>query len=280
MNLTDFIQRTTPPLPWAEGDNIPWHEPGFSSRMLQEHLSQAHDAASRRFEIIARQVDWIDRRVLESKPATILDLGCGPGFYSAALARLGHTSRGIDYSPASIQFAVRTAESEGLSCSYTCQDMRQAEFPPGNQLVMLIYGEFNIFRRDHAAAILDKAWQALEPGGYLLLEPHTEPMLQQIGGEPPSWYASPGGLFSPQPHLVLQENFWNGDSQTATCRYYVIEAATAAVTRYAQTFQAYSDDEYRSLLSEHGFEDILMLPALSEQDPQDGLLVILAHKQD
>ena len=46
-SLTDLVHRAPIPLPWAEGDNIPWHDPEFSQRMLREHLSQAHDAASR-----------------------------------------------------------------------------------------------------------------------------------------------------------------------------------------------------------------------------------------
>lgn len=278
MQLTDLIHRTTPPLAWAEGDNIPWHEPGFSARMLQEHLSQAHDAASRRFEIIARQVDWIHSQVLHGKPSNILDLGCGPGFYSAALARLGHTCRGIDYSPASIEYARRTAQDEQLDCTYTCQDMRQADFPPANQLVMLIYGEFNIFRREHAAAILNKAWQALEPGGTLLLEPHTYSAVRQIGEEPSSWRSSPGGLFSADPHLTLQESFWDGESQTVTVRYFVVDAGSGSISRFAQSFQAYTDDDYRLLLCEHGFTDIRFLTALSEQYPQAGLCALLARK--
>ena len=48
MNLLHVIQRSPAPVPWAEGENIPWHDPAFSERMLTEHLSQAHDAASRR----------------------------------------------------------------------------------------------------------------------------------------------------------------------------------------------------------------------------------------
>jgi SAM-dependent methyltransferase len=279
MNLIDLVHRTTFPLPWAEGDNIPWHEPGFSARMLREHLSQAHDAASRRCEIIARQVDWIHSQVLSRTPTTILDLGCGPGFYCAALARLGHTCRGIDYSPASIEYAVSKAVSEGLSCTYTCQDMRQADFPPANQLVMLIYGEFNIFRPADSALLLDKAWRALPPGGTLLLEPHTYAMVRRLGEEPASWHSSPGGLFCADPHFVLREKYWDEGSHTATVRYYVVDAASGKVTPYAQSFQAYTDDDYRNLLVAHGFGDIQFRPALSEQDPQEGLFVILAHKQ-
>jgi len=48
MNLLDIIQRRAVPVPWEEGEKIPWHDPDFSRRMLREHLSQTHDLASRR----------------------------------------------------------------------------------------------------------------------------------------------------------------------------------------------------------------------------------------
>src|SRR3954449_4200661 len=99
MHLADLVNRQFPPEPWAEGDNIPWHEPAFSARMLAEHLSQAHDAASRRAATIDRQVAWIDETIRHGRPAAILDLGCGPGLYSGRLAARGHTCVGIDYSP-------------------------------------------------------------------------------------------------------------------------------------------------------------------------------------
>ena len=89
MNLTDLINRSSPPLPWDEGDNIPWNEPDFSRRMLNEHLSQAHDAASRRFAIIDQHVDWIHNKLLAGQSTKILDLCCGPGFYTSRLAKLG-----------------------------------------------------------------------------------------------------------------------------------------------------------------------------------------------
>ncbi len=52
------------PTPWDRGENLPWQDPRFSERMLREHLSQRHDGASRRFEIIDRQVQWIDHALL------------------------------------------------------------------------------------------------------------------------------------------------------------------------------------------------------------------------
>ena len=50
MKLPDLVGREPAPDPWTEGEKIPWHEPEFSRRMLEEHLSQHHDAASRRLE--------------------------------------------------------------------------------------------------------------------------------------------------------------------------------------------------------------------------------------
>ena len=97
MNLLDVVSRNLNPEPWVEGEKIPWHDPAFSSRMLQEHLTQAHDLASRKSDAIEAHVGWIHQTLLGGKPTNILDLGCGPGLYTSRLARLGHTCRGIDY---------------------------------------------------------------------------------------------------------------------------------------------------------------------------------------
>jgi SAM-dependent methyltransferase len=278
LNITDLINRNSPPIPWAEGDNIPWNEPGFSRRMLKEHLSQAHDAASRRFETIDRQVEWIHTMLLAQQPTTILDLGCGPGFYTERLSHLGHTCHGIDYSPASIEYAIQTASLDKANCTYICQDIRQAVYPRGFGLVMLIYGEFNVFRPADAAQILAKAWQALEPGGVLLLESHPFQVVQGLGEKPPSWYSSRGGLFSDVAHIVLRENFWEADAHVATNRYYIVDADTGQVTRYAQSMQAYADDEYRGLLSSQGFGQIQLLPGLLGQDSPKDFIAVLGRK--
>jgi hypothetical protein len=73
MGLEDLVNRLRSPRPWTEGDNIPWNEPEFSRRMLLEHLSQAHDAASRRFKIIDKHVDWIHTVLLSGQRKRILD---------------------------------------------------------------------------------------------------------------------------------------------------------------------------------------------------------------
>ena len=279
MRLLVLRERAAPPEPWAEGNNIPWHEPGFSQRMLQEHLSQAHDAASRRAGTIDRHVAWIHRSLLGERPAQILDLGCGPGLYTIRLARLGHRCVGIDYSPASIAYAQAAAAAEQLPCHYELADMREAELGAGFDLAMLIFGELNVFRREHAAAHLARVRRALADGGALLLEVHTFAAVRRIGEQPPSWTARPSGLFAPTPHICLTEHFWHDESRAATSRYYVIDAASGAVSRYAQSFQAYTEEEYAALLRDCGFGEVAFFPAL-DGGPGEGqpeLQVIVAR---
>jgi SAM-dependent methyltransferase len=281
MDLISIIQREIPPQPWAEGDNIPWNEPGFSQRMLREHLSQEHDAASRRFAIIDRQVDWIQQVVLKNQASRILDLGCGPGLYASRLARLGHACTGIDFGPASIAFARETAKQNGLKINYIEGDMRQTDYGAGFELAMLIYGEFNVFSPSDASLILAKAWSALKPGGRLLLEAHTCAAVQGIGIEPGSWSAAESGLFSAQPHLLLEEGFWNAESKASTRRFYLVDGSTAKVTRFAASYQAYSEEEYQFLLEKNGFTNILFYPSLTGIDDETArqFLVIFARKE-
>ena len=156
MKLIDVVRRQAIPEPWAEGEKIPWNDPDFSRRMLQEHLSQDHDHASRRFAIIDKHVGWIHSLLL-GRPARILDLGCGPGLYASRLARLGHECVGIDFSPASIAYAREQAQAENLRCTYLQQDIRVADYGAGYGLVLLIFGEFNVFSPIDARAILRKA---------------------------------------------------------------------------------------------------------------------------
>ena len=100
---------------------------------------------------------------------------------------------------------------------------------------MLLFGEFNAFRPVDARRILNTAHAALSEGGILLLEPHTFATIRKLGEAGPSWYSSPAGLFSDQPHLVLKESHWHAATRTATTRWYVLDAATAGVTRCAHS---------------------------------------------
>lgn len=279
VKLLDVLRRQSVPKPRAEGERIAWDEPDFSRRMLNEHLSQEHDAAGRRFEVIDSHVRWIDGQVLKGNPTRILDLGCGPGLYTSRLATLGHQCVGIDFFPASIAYAREQADEEGLECTYIQQDIRTSDYGGGYGLVMLIFGEFNVFRPGEARGILEKAYRALVSNGFLLLEPHTFEAVVKLGEQASSWYSAERGLCLDEPHLCLQESFWDGDGNVATERYHTVNAATGEVTRHSASTQAYTDGQYWCLLVDCGFGEVAFYPSTGGSPGNAGsdLTVILSQ---
>ena len=261
--LIDIVQRDERPAPWAEGDNIPWNDPAFSERMLREHLSQEHDLASRKTATIDGHVDWIFSSILGGRPARVLDLGCGPGLYTQRLARRGCECVGVDFSPASIRHASEAAAADGLSCRYHHGDLRDRDFGRGFDVVMMIYGQFNVFPRTVGMEILKKALDALVPGGRLLLELQSAEQITTGGQAGPTWYSAQAGLFSDRPHLVLQESFWDDDASASTQRFMVIDAATGGVSSHALSNEAYTDVELDEALRATGFNTVKRYASLS-----------------
>jgi SAM-dependent methyltransferase len=263
-----------------DAEKIPWHEPEFSRRMLREHLSQAHDAASRRAERIDAHVEWIHAAVLGGQPARVLDLGCGPGLYTSRLAARGHRCLGVDFSPASIDYAKREVERERLACDYRLQDLRDGNFGRGFDLALLLFGEFNAFRRADATRLLSAAADALGDGGTLILEVHDSTLVQALGTTAPTWHAADSGLFSDAPYLCLKESAWSDAERASVERWIVIDVATAEVSVFASNLQTYSDREYRDALLAAGLVDIETHGPLGGAAPAnaEGLFALTAGK--
>ncbi len=240
--------------PWDGSYKIPWNDPEFSARMLKEHLSQSHDLASRRSSYIDEQVKWIYETFCKSQPCKILDLGCGPGLYLKNFIIRDCSGKGIDFSPASIEYANKLVKDGAL---FVCNDIRKAEFGEGYDLVYMIYGEFNVFSPDEIALILDKAHAALNDGGTLLIEPHTFEAVRRIGEAQDTWYKMPSGLFSARPHVCLIDNHWNDELKVALQYFHIIDIESGTVNHHRSTTKAWDEDEYRQLLKNAGFKNIV-----------------------
>ena len=273
MNLIDIIHRTPEPEPWAEGEKIAWDDPVFSGRILAEHLSQEHDEASRRSELIDAHVDWIHSALLKGKPSNVLDLCCGPGLYTSRLTKLGHRCTGIDFGPASIRYAKKIAEKEVLDIAYAQADIRHVDYGKNYDLVTVIFGEINVFKKDEFLQIAQKAKTALREGGTLLLEAHTFEAVEAIGDSAPFWYSEESGLFSDKPHFCLIENFWDEEVQVATVRYHIVDATMGAVSKQAWSTQAYTEDEYEEILHKAGFKEIIFHDSFGEVEDENFWLI-------
>ncbi|MFO7562621.1 MAG: class I SAM-dependent methyltransferase [Enhygromyxa sp.] len=278
LSLQTIVERKAPRA-WSRGYKLPWADCEFSERMLEQHLSQEHDAASRRFEKIDAHVDWLHRSLLRSRPSKILDVCCGPGLYSNRLAALGHECVGIDYGPASIRWAEQQAESSDTPATFVLSDVSRGRLPRKQDLAILLYGELNSFPPAAARKLLRRIKGALKPGGRLVLEVHAFATVEQQGQEPRSWSTQQSGLMAPTPHLLLSEHFWDAVQEAATSRYYVIDAETSRVDEIRTTLQAYSRDAYRGMLIDAGFEKVRFRKALGSKELiEPGFEVIVAQR--
>lgn len=244
--------------------------------MLLEHLSQAHDAASRRWKFIDAQVEWIHRTLLHGNRSRILDLCCGPCFYLQRLARLGHKGVGIDYSPASVLYGRDQAAAEGLDVTVIEGDIRHTEFGGPYDMAMMMSGELNVFRPEDVKSILSRVIRSLAPAGRLLVEVSTmEAIKWKATGV--RWYGAQSGLWSGKPHIVLQESAWHEPSRTCVVRYYLVDSATALVRRYSATYQAYAPQDYEQSLRTAGFSDIRWVEGWSDIAGNGGMEALTAR---
>jgi SAM-dependent methyltransferase len=245
---------------WDGAYKIPWDDPVFSRRMLAEHLSQEHDLASRKSQMIREQVQWIHEHMCNNTPVKLLDIGCGPGLYIEQFAALDYDCCGIDFSPASIEYA---RSHLGEKVKLVNGDIRSVDFGSGYDLATMVFGEFNVFSPDECKKILKKTFEALSPGGKLLLEAHTFDAVERVGRAPNSWYKSgPGllGLFSDDPYICLIENRWLDKQKTALQQFHILDPADGSVKSYRSTTKAWTNDQYKQLLKEAGFANVSIHP--------------------
>ena len=119
------------------------------------------------------------------------------------------------------------------------------------------------------------------PGAVLLLEAHTFEAVREMGERGAHWYSAPSGVFSDRPYLCLPESFWHPHLASTTERYFVVDAHAGGVTRYASSMRAYTDAEYRALLSECGFGDVRFHPSMGgdADERESGLMVLTSRKR-
>ncbi|MBO2563531.1 class I SAM-dependent methyltransferase [Shewanella algae] len=253
MNINKLISQHLPIRLLPNESKIPWNDADFSQRMLENHLSQEHDWASRKLAVIERQVDWLCSQLAPG--AKVLDLGCGPGFYTQLLAKRGFCCTGVDFSPASIAYAQQQAQTAGLDIDYQLLDVRSYRPTKKFDFIMMTFGELNVFSAADAKSLLKHCANWLTPNGKLLVEVHSFDEVKRQGQAEPSWQRHSQGLFLDAPHLLLTEHAWDEALQTSSTLFWVIEE-NGKVTRFGSRMQAWQDEEYLQLLNECGFNKI------------------------
>jgi 2-polyprenyl-3-methyl-5-hydroxy-6-metoxy-1,4-benzoquinol methylase len=128
-----FSQASKPPL-FEPCESRFWDDSHISKSMLEAHLDQTYDGASRRTAGIEKTVRRLTNSGFLKTGDRVLDLGCGPGLYSSRLCLEGMKVTGIDLSRRSVDYARDQAEKERLDINHVCTDfsisiMRESLMP-------------------------------------------------------------------------------------------------------------------------------------------------------
>jgi SAM-dependent methyltransferase len=256
--LRRVFDRPQPAVPWRDGANLPWDDPAFSRRMLAQHLDQSHGAASRRLPEIRAQVPRLTEWLGLAPGMRLLDVTCGPGLYAAEFARQGVHVTGIDFGPASLEYA-RTLCAD-LSCEFVSGDVRQMNFTGrAFDAAIYLYGQFTVLKPAESADVLARIHASLKPGGRVALEVLNDDLFDKKNST--WWYTDRGGLWGDFPYLHLGERTWDETQRAAVERFYTVNLETGEMQCYGLSDQAYSTAQMTGLLQSAGFSQVTIRPA-------------------
>ncbi|HKK31429.1 MAG TPA: class I SAM-dependent methyltransferase [Alphaproteobacteria bacterium] len=135
----------------------------------------AHESWDARWQSAEGRDEWLnpDARVVrfaqerrQAGDETALDLGCGVGRHSLALARLGFVTTALDASLSGLEFARAAAEEEGLAVIFERGAMTALPFPDASfqyvlSLNVIYHGDATVVRQ-----AIQEIHRVLKPGGF------------------------------------------------------------------------------------------------------------------
>lgn len=142
---------------------MPWYEDWFD-RAEYELVYRRRDESE-----AERAVDLVERIADPPPKAELLDVGCGRGRHTRALARRDYRVTGIDLSGRALSTACERAREEGLSIAFRRQDMRRPMGAEAFDGAVNFFSSFGYFKEEdgHQQAISAVA-EALRPGGFFV----------------------------------------------------------------------------------------------------------------
>jgi ubiquinone/menaquinone biosynthesis C-methylase UbiE len=139
----------------------PWYIQAFGKDYLDRYAHRSDTAAR-------SDIPFLISALRARKGARILDLCCGAGRYSRALAKAGYSVAAVDLSAELLQAAAR--QSHRKTC-YARVDMRRLPYGSGSlDGAVNLFTSFGYFLDEENARVLKEAARVLKPGARLILD--------------------------------------------------------------------------------------------------------------
>ncbi|MEM7348120.1 MAG: class I SAM-dependent methyltransferase, partial [Chloroflexota bacterium] len=117
-------------------DTLPWDQ--MAANLVQGDQLDTTLGCIHPPVVVRQNVDWLVNHLNLSPQAAILDIGCGPGLYSQALAEHGYNVTGIDIAEPFLLYARAQAEQQNLPITYLNHSMFDLNFVVAFDLILLV----------------------------------------------------------------------------------------------------------------------------------------------
>ena len=198
------------------------------------------------------QVNFIIKELKLTGEEKILDLGCGFGRHSLALAQRGFDVTGVDITPAFITDAIESAEKLGLNTSFICSDIRDIKFENEFDVVLnMADGAIGYLENDDEnMKIFVAISAALKPGGKSFIDIcSAEYAIKHFPQK--TWEAG-------QKALSLAEFDWDNENRRMLYGSYEYHyGETATFPQYeAVSMRLYTKEEIKNILAQRNMKVI------------------------
>ena len=122
-----------------------------------------YDMDNRSEEALAKMERYLEGHDVRD----ILDVGCGPGFYSMLFGSKGYSVTGIDYSDGMIEEARKNAKDRGVEADFLVMDAQDLQFPDGSFDLVLSRDVF--WCLEHPEKAYSEILRVLRPGGMAIV---------------------------------------------------------------------------------------------------------------
>lgn len=200
-----------------------WDDPHISRRMLAYHLNPDLDISSRRTSFIDSSADWMIATFQLNAGRRVLDLGCGPGLYSARLAAAGASVTGVDFSQNSIEYAKVQAETLELNIDYRYSNYLEDDLPPGQDLVLIAMCDFCALGPRERERLLMKVRESLSPGGAFLFDVYSLAAFEQREEANQITRNLMDGFWSADPYVGILSTVKYPSEKVVLDRYLIVE---------------------------------------------------------
>jgi SAM-dependent methyltransferase len=202
-----------------------------------------------RFAIAGEQIEKI-LRLTNFKGRDVLDLCCGPGRHSVALAHKGFTVTGVDRSALFLAKAKAHATAQQVEVEWVEKDMRQFVRPEAYDLMLNLQTSFGYFdNKAEDLQVLHHLYESLRSGGVFFIEMVGKEFVAKVF-QPTTSQELPDGSLLVQRHEIIDD--WS----RVRNEWIVVRGDKAEVFRFQHTL--YSAQELKDRLQQSGFQRIQM----------------------